>query len=131
MPFTQFLLTLVLTLLGLVLSIFAAAYGERREETYLVTSILGSLVVVPIAVVGLYLALLPYVTMMDWWHIGTFRGLLFDPIIVMVVATWLGWFLGRFAGKYWAEDNDSSCLQCILVPFVLLLVGSIIVTLLP
>ncbi|TFF95674.1 hypothetical protein EU546_02835 [Candidatus Thorarchaeota archaeon] len=131
MPLTQVLLTWFLVFVGLILSILSTAYGEKRYPQSIGVSVIIPLILVPASMLLLYSLILPHVTAMDWWWVGTFRGWVVNPFIVIVVITWPGWLMGHFAGKYWVEDNDRSCLQCMLGPIFLLLLASVALILVP
>ncbi|TFF95678.1 hypothetical protein EU546_02855 [Candidatus Thorarchaeota archaeon] len=132
MPLTETLLVSALLVSALALSIFLSAYGEYREENFMAVSVIGALVVVPVLLIAAYNLLLPFVTVMDWWTFRSYRLVeVGQPDELIVVTTWPGWLIGRFAGKYWKQDADRSCLQCALGPIVVLLLATIVLILIP
>ena len=132
MALTETLLVSALLLSALALSILLSAYGEYREEHFIAISVIGALVVVPVLMIAVYNLLLPYVTAMDWWTFRSYRLVeVGQPDELIIVMTWPGWLIGRFAGKYWKQDADRSCLQCALGPIVLILLAVIVLAPIP
>lgn len=130
MVFTQITLALCLSLIAVIISILIGAIGMRKAGYATIVSIIVFLVIIPIATYLIYLNLEIYAIILDWpVDAGSFLGLWSPPNVIMI-ASWLGGFLGMFSGKYWAED-DRSCLQCLLVPFILLIAASIVILALP
>ena len=130
MVLTQITLALSIALVAAIISLLVGAVGMRKAGNVTIISVIAFLVFVPLATYMLYLNLEIYATVLDWpVELGTFLGL-WSPPNAILLASMLSGFLGMIAGKYWAED-DRSCLQCLLVPFILVMILSIVILVLP
>ncbi len=130
MALTQITIALTLALSGVVLSILIGAIGMRKAGNATIISIIVFGVFVPIAMYLIYLNLEIYATVLDWpINLGSFSSL-WSPLTAILLGSWLGGFLGMISGKYWAED-DRSCLQCLLGPFIILIIVSLAILALP
>jgi hypothetical protein len=118
---------LAVTMVGVLIALFTGAYGGRNYGSRLLVSIVVFGVIVPIVLSFLYGFLIIDVTIYDWPH-GFYD---FPPQMAVLTGCWVGGCLGIKAGNIWQSDSDRSCLQCLLVPISLLVIGAIIVVLLP
>ncbi len=130
MVLTQFTLALCISLAAAIVSVLIGAVGRRNYSNITIISVIVFCVIVPIALYPMYLVLEIYATVLDWpVEVGSFLGL-WTPLTAIMIASWLGGFLGMISGKYWGED-DRSCLQCLLGPFIVLFLISIVILALP
>jgi hypothetical protein len=129
MAVTYFSLLIAVSMITLVVSLFMGTLGGKNSQL-LVPSLVSFLVVVPI-IFGIifWVASAPYAVVgifYDW--ISSYP---ISPISAIFVGSTTGGFLGIKAGTIWLEDNDRSCMQCMLVPISLLVLASLVVLLLP
>ena len=130
MALTQITIALTLALSGVVLSILIGAIGMRKAGNATIISIIVFGAIIPTAMYLIYLNLEIYATVLDWpINLGSFSSL-WSPLTAILLGSWLGGFLGMISGKYWAED-DRSCLQCLLGPFIILIIVSLAILALP
>ena len=130
MVLTQITLALSIALVAAIISLLVGAVGMRKTGIATIISIIAFLVFIPLATYMIYLNLEIYATVLDWpVESGTFLGL-WSPPNVILLASMLSGILGMFSGKYWAED-DRSCLQCLLVPFIPVMILSVVILILP
>jgi len=126
--FTEVVLALLISFLGMLFAVLVGSLGNRSPGKITLLSILMFGVVLPVVLSFLFIQLMQYVTVLDW-PTGGGRYIAISPPIAIFMASWLGGFLGLYAGKLWGEGNDKSCLQCILMPLSLVLLGILIVAL--
>ncbi|TET10424.1 MAG: hypothetical protein E3J86_05750 [Candidatus Thorarchaeota archaeon] len=130
MVLTQFTLALCLSLTSAIVSVVIGAVGRRNFSNATIFSAIIFCAVVPVAMHFIYLFLEVYVTILDWpIDAGSFLSL-WTPLAAILIASWLGGFLGVISGKYWGE-GDRSCVQCLLGPIVILFMISIVILALP
>jgi hypothetical protein len=130
MVLTQMTLALCLSMASGTLSVLLGAFGRKRFSNVTIISILVFCVLLPLITHSCYLGLETYVTVLDWpLEASSFLGL-WNPLTAILIASWIGGFLGIVSGKYW-EQNDRSCLQCLLGPFIILFLVSIVILFLP
>jgi hypothetical protein len=79
--------------------------------------------VIPIIISLIFGSLRPLVAIYDWPAMS-YRV---PPESAIFTGCIVGGFLGFKAGGIWHNDNDRSCLQCLLVPISLLTLGSLAV----
>jgi predicted MFS family arabinose efflux permease len=125
MVLTQVTLALSITIASAVLSILIGAFGRRSFSRNTIVSVIVFCIAVPLTMFFVYTYLEPYVTIHDWpLESGSFLSL-WNPATAIFLVSGISGFLGMFAGKYWGEDEDRSCLQCLLGPIIVLFVLSI------
>lgn len=119
-----------LSLAAALISILVGSVGMRNAGKATIVSIIVCFIIIPIVTHMIYLNLEIYATILDWpVDMGSFLRL-WQPFSVIVIASIFGGFLGMFAGRYWAE-GDRSCLQCLMGPFILVMILSIVILVLP
>ncbi len=130
MALTQITIALTLMFSAAFVSILIGAIGMRKAGDATIISIIVFGAFVPMAMYLIYLNLEIYATVLDWpVDSGSFLGL-WRPLNAILIASWIGGFLGMISGKYWAED-DRSCLQCLMGPFFILVIVSLAILALP
>lgn len=130
MALSQFTLAFFISMTAAIASIIVGTAGRREFRSLTVFSIVFFCFIIPIAFHFAYLGLEIYVTILDWpIEAGSFLGL-WTPLTAILIASWLGGFLGLIAGRYWGE-GDRSCLQCLLGPIIVLFLISIVILALP
>ncbi len=128
MVLSEVVLAVLFSLSGMILAILLGSLGTKYVGRLTPISIVVFGVLLPIMFSFLFLQLMQYVTILDWPR-GGGRFVAISPLTAIFVAAWFGGFLGLYAGKIWGEENDKSCLQCVLLPISLVLVGILIVAL--
>jgi len=127
---SEVILAVLLSLSGMIVAILIGTLGNKYIGRLTLISIVLFGVLLPIVFSLLFLQLMQYVTILDWPY-GAGRFVVISPYTPIIVAAWIGGFLGLYAGKIWDEANDKSCLQCILVPISVVFAGILILALFP
>ncbi|MFW9920767.1 MAG: hypothetical protein ACFFED_14275 [Candidatus Thorarchaeota archaeon] len=121
MAFTELTLSITLAMISLFISLFVGTWGGK-EERALLPSLLLFVLIIPIVFSFVYGFLTPIITLFDWpssWFA--------TPQMAIFAGSFIGGFLGLKAGMIWTDDNDRSCIQCLLVPISLVLVASLVI----
>ncbi|MFW9906993.1 MAG: hypothetical protein ACFFEF_00335 [Candidatus Thorarchaeota archaeon] len=126
MPVTEITLGVLLTFIGMIISLIIGSLGGK-EYRWLVPSVLLFGIGIPLLMFSTYLSFSSHVVAIDWPRSAFWS----EPYLASAIGCWAGGFLGIKAGSIWSRDDDRSCLQCSLVPVFLLLLGSIILLAMP
>lgn len=118
-------LTVIIALSGLLLAILFGSLGSKFVGRQTFCSIILFGVVLPVVLSIIHIQLMTHVEIMNWPRAGG-RYTAITPLTAILVSSWFGGILGLYAGKIWGEENDKSCLQCLLQLFLLILLGSLI-----
>ncbi len=130
MALTQMTLVFSLSMISGILSLLLGAVGRKQFDNKTIISVIVFCAAIPLIMYFVYLNLEVYVVILDWpLESGSFLAL-WNPLTAILIASWLGGFLGIISGGYWGQE-DVSCLQCILGPFIVLFLISIVILFLP
>ena len=130
MVLTQMTLAFTLSMTASMLSLLVAAYGAKLASKVTLISILMFMILIPLGMNYLYLQIEPSVLVLDWpLEVGRFLAF-WNPTSAIFLASMLGGFLGYFSGNYWGQ-GDSSCLRCLMGPFILIFLVSVVMVFLP
>ena len=113
-----------------ILSLVLGAYGVKLYSKAIFVSIIMFCLVIPLIHYFIFLQVEPFVLVLDWpLNEGSFLSL-WNPFSAIWLASLLGGFLGIISGNYWGQ-GDASCLRCLLAPFILIFLLSIVIVFLP
>lgn len=126
MVFTETVLAVLIAVLGMLFAVLIGSIGNKSPGKITTASILSFGIFLPLVLSFLFMQFIQYVTILDWPY-GGGRFAVISPPIAIFVASWVGGFLGLYAGKIWGEGDDKSCLQCILMPLSLILLGILVI----
>lgn len=124
MAVTLLTVTIVLSLIGLIITLLLGSLGGRKLN-YIVPILVVCWIIAPIALSVVLLSMTPFITVDDFPY-GFYLG--WEGVILAGCV--IGSLFGLKAGQIWADDNDLSCLKCLLVPISLLTLASLAVLLL-
>ncbi|MFW9909827.1 MAG: hypothetical protein ACFFEF_14765 [Candidatus Thorarchaeota archaeon] len=123
-------LTFCLAMTSGVLSLLLGAYGVKLYSRAIFVSIIIFCLILPLIHYFIFLQAEPFVPVLDWpLEAGSFLSL-WNPFSAIWLTSILGGFLGIISGNYWGQ-GDVSCLRCLLVPFILIFLLSIVIIFLP
>ena len=130
MVLTQTTLTFGLAMTSAIISLVIGAYSGKRFSSAIAISFILIFAILPLAFYFIYLQLVASVSVWDWLvNLGSFTGL-WNPGMAIWLASSLGGIFGLIAGNYWGQD-DVSCFRCLLGPFILVFLLSIVMIFLP
>jgi len=122
MALTILTLAIVFSMCGLFISLFVGTFGGKADSFTLPSLVIFS-IVIPLILSIIFSFFLPLVTLFDW----PAMAIPLPPQSAIFLGCIVGGLLGMKAGSVWYEENDRSCLQCLLVPISLLTLGSLVV----
>ncbi len=122
MAFAATTLGITLALVSMILSLLIGSISGR-DARRLIPVFIFAWIVIPLSLSFLFYNLGDLIVLYDWPE----GSLSFGPETAIFAGSIVGGLLGIKAGTIWSEDRDRSCLQCTLLPIVLLLVVSLIV----
>ena len=130
MIFSQVTLAFGISMVAGVLSLLLGAFSGKRYSAVTGLSIIIFCTILPIAMYFVYLQIEPSVLIFDWpLDPGSFLYL-WNPFSAIWLVSMFSGFLGVMAGNYWGQGDDS-CFRCLLGPFILIFVLSIVIIFLP
>jgi hypothetical protein len=130
MVLTQLTLTFGFAMTSAFLCLLLGAYSGKRYSNATLISIIAIGTIIPLIIHFIYLQFEPSVLVLDWpLDLGTF-GPLWNPLTAIWLASLSGGIFGMIAGNYWGQD-DISCFRCLLGPFSLIFLLSILIIFLP
>ena len=131
MPITQTILAFFLGMVGMITSLIIASIGRKRIDKLSKYFLLSAFVIVPIVYSLLYNMLLVHVVIMDWMSGAGRYAYMVTPTVLVFSGCLLGAFLGLRAGHIWDEQRTKSCLNCLLMPMLIITALSLLLLILP
>ncbi|MFW9770260.1 MAG: hypothetical protein ACFFF9_11680 [Candidatus Thorarchaeota archaeon] len=108
MAFTTITITVLACMLSMIIAIVIGNYIARNPNVSMLSLILGSLIVVPIATIILLSPIYNLVTFYDWPNIV----FVLPPQVAIFVAAAFGGVLGFKSGMIW-NQGEASCFYCL------------------
>lgn len=127
MAFTVMTVTMFLVMIAMLTAIIAGHFSGRDPNAGITNTIVGSLIIIPFAIIILSFPFYDLVTLYDWPRGHPYA---FPPQIAIWSAAALGGFLGFKSGIVWNREGTSCVYFLVTITTALTLLSLLVVLIL-